>query len=104
MAREHRNHFVHGIYITLGARDPYEAEAVLIPAKPINGRSQVPSHAKLSDMRPVAEHIHALAMFAREVMVGFDANGNRAERGRHARIGGATQPHIALADVQVRHH
>lgn len=78
IAREHRNHLVHGIYMTFGARGAYEAEAVLIPAKPINGRSQVPSHVKLSDMRPVAEHIHALAMFAREVMVGFDANGNRA--------------------------
>ena len=78
IARGHRNHFVHGIYMTFGARGPNEAEAVLIPAKPINGHSQVPSHVKLSEMRLVAEHVHALAMFAREVMVGFDANGNRA--------------------------
>ena len=78
IAREHRNHLVHGIYATFGARGPYEAEAVLIPAKPVNGRSQVPSHVKLSEMLPIAEHIHELAMFAREVMVGFDACGNRA--------------------------
>ena len=78
IAREHRNHFVHGIYMTSAARGPFEAEAVLIPAKPINGHSQLPSHVKLGDLFAVAEHIHALAMFAREVMVGFDANGNRA--------------------------
>lgn len=78
IAREHRNHFVHGIYMTFGARGPYEAEAVLIPAKPINDHSQVPSHVKFSDMLLVTEHIYALGMFAREVMVGFDANGNRA--------------------------
>ena len=77
-AREHRNHFVHGIYMTFGERGPFEAQAVLVPAKPINGRSQVPSHVKLSEMLPVAEHIHELAMFAREVMVGFNAVGNRA--------------------------
>jgi len=78
VAREHRNHFVHGVYMTFGARGPYEATAVLIPAKPINGSSQVPSHVTLGDMLPVARHIHELAMFSRDVMVGFDSSGNRA--------------------------
>jgi hypothetical protein len=77
IAREHRNHFVHGIYMTV-APDASEATAVLIPAKPINKHSQLPSHVKLSDIRPIAEHIHALAMFSREVMIGFDAHGDRA--------------------------
>jgi hypothetical protein len=78
IAREHRNHFVHGIYMTFPASGPYEAQAVLLPAKPVNGHSQVPSHITLSDMRPIADHIHELAMFSREVMVGFDENGSRA--------------------------
>jgi hypothetical protein len=78
VAREHRNHLVHGIYMTFGASGPFEAHAVLVPAKPIDRRSQVPSYVKLSELLPVAEHVHELAMFAREVMVGFDASGNRA--------------------------
>ena len=78
ISREHRNYLVHGIYMTFGARGPYEAQAVLVPSKPIGGRSQVPSHVTFSEMLPIAAHVHELAMFSREVMVGFDKNGNRA--------------------------
>lgn len=78
VARDHRNHYVHGIYSTVGFGSNAPARAVLIPAKPHNGKTQVPSHVSLIDMRPLGDHFHDLAIFAREVMVGFDQHGNRA--------------------------
>jgi hypothetical protein len=78
IAREHRNHFVHGIYATTGVGAPPSAWAILIPTKPKNNKTQIPTHTTLAEMRVIAEHIHDLAMFAREVMLGFDERGNRA--------------------------
>jgi hypothetical protein len=45
---------------------------------PKNNKTQIPTFVSVADMRPVAEHFHDLAMFAREVMVGFDERGERA--------------------------
>lgn len=77
-AREYRNHLIHGAYMTVGARGPYEAHVILVPSKPIGNYSQHPSHITLSELTKIADHVHELAMFAREIMIGFDKNGNRA--------------------------
>lgn len=78
VARDHRNHFVHGIYSTVAGGGPRPAQAILVPAMPKNNKTQLPTFVTIDDIRPVANHFHELAMFAREVMVGFDAHGNRA--------------------------
>ena len=74
-AREHRNHLVHGIYMTADAGGPYPAVAVLIPTRPTNRKVEVPSHATLGDIHPLADYFHDLAMFARDVSVGFAKDG-----------------------------
>ena len=78
IAREHRNHFVHGIYATADAGGSSYAQAILVPAKPKNNKTQLPAHATVADIRVVGDHAHDLAMFAREVMLGFDERGDRA--------------------------
>jgi hypothetical protein len=79
VAREHRNHIVHGIYLTADTGGAYPAQAVLFPPMPKNGKTQIPSYVTASDIRKIANHIHDLGMFAREVMVGFNARGERAQ-------------------------
>lgn len=76
--REHRNYFVHGIYMTHKASGPYEPQAILVPAMPKNNKPQIPSHVMLSELRTIADYFHDLAMFAREVNIGFSADGARA--------------------------
>jgi hypothetical protein len=78
IAREHRNHFVHGIYATADAGGSSCAQAILIPAKPKNNKTQLPAHATAADVRVIGEHAHDLAMFARKVMLGFDERGDVA--------------------------
>lgn len=78
-AREHRNHLVHGIQLTADTHGPYPAQAVLIPAKPIDDKSQLPSFATANDMKPISDHISDLGAFACEVNNAFDANGLRAK-------------------------
>lgn len=78
VARDHRNHYVHGVYATHGPGGPRPAQAVLIPAKPKNKKAQLPSFVTIADMRPLADHFHELGMFAQQVMAGFDQHGNRA--------------------------
>lgn len=78
VAREHRNHLVHGIYATADTKGPPPAQAILIPAMPKNKKAQLPTFTTAAEMRPIANHFHDLAMFAREVMIGFDQRGERA--------------------------
>jgi hypothetical protein len=78
VAREHRNHFVHGIYATADTGGHLPAQAILIPAMPKNNKTQLPTFVTVTDIRVIAEHVHDLAMFARELMVGFDNRGDRA--------------------------
>jgi hypothetical protein len=77
-AREHRNHVVHGVYMTFGPSGPYPAQALLYSVMPKDNKPQVPTHVTLADLRPIADHLHDLAVFARDVSVGFGANGDRA--------------------------
>ena len=78
IAREHRNHFVHGIYATFDTASSEAAQALLIPSAPKNKKTQVPTFTTIATMRPIAEHFHDLAMFARDVMAAFDERGERA--------------------------
>ncbi|MFZ6673427.1 hypothetical protein [Undibacterium sp. Xuan67W] len=78
VAREHRNHFVHGIYATADTHGPYLAQAVLIPPMPNNGKTQLPTLVTAADISPITNHIHHLSLFAREIMIGFDVRGGRA--------------------------
>lgn len=77
-AREHRNHLVHGIYMTFGPMGPNEAQALLLPAMPKDGKPQAPTYALHSEIRLIASHFHDLAMFARDVSLAFDEDGSRA--------------------------
>jgi len=77
-AREHRNHLFHGIYDTFAGMGEREAQALLYPAKPKNGRPQAPSFVPKSEVRRIADHFHDLAMFSRDVSIAFDAKGDRA--------------------------
>jgi hypothetical protein len=77
-AREHRNHLVHGIYMTFGPMGPNEAQALLVPAMPKDGKPQAPTYAAHSEIRSVASHFHDLATFARDVSLAFDEEGSRA--------------------------
>jgi hypothetical protein len=45
---------------------------------PKNNKPQTPSHVMLSEIRAIANHFHDLAIFAREVNIGFAADGARA--------------------------
>jgi hypothetical protein len=74
-AREHRNHFVHGIYDTFRSSGPRPALGLLMPTMPWNNRTQLPSYTSLTEMRPIANHLHELAIYAQAVMVGFDSRG-----------------------------
>lgn len=76
-AREHRNHLIHGIFMTMAASEAYPAQAVLLPQKPIGGKPQAPSHVQIDEVQLVARHCHDLAMFAREVSIGFSKEGAR---------------------------
>jgi hypothetical protein len=78
VAREHRNHLVHGIYQTVGTGAERPAKAVLFPSMPKNGRAQAPTFVAIADIRPVADHFFDLGEFAQKVMVGFDVRGDRA--------------------------
>jgi hypothetical protein len=78
VARDHRNHFVHGIYATADTGGSPPAQGILIPAKPHSNRTQLPTYATADELRVIADHVHDLAMFARDVMLGFDARGDRA--------------------------
>jgi hypothetical protein len=77
-AREHRNHIVHGIYMTVSPSGPRPALAVLLPIMPKNNKPQALSHITVHDLRPIAHHLHDLAMFAREVSICFGPNGDIA--------------------------
>lgn len=74
-AREYRNHYVHGVWATASTTP---AQAVIIPSKPHNNKTQAPEFATAADMRPVAFHLEALGAFACEVGNAFDATGQRA--------------------------
>jgi hypothetical protein len=78
IARDHRNHLVHGIYSTADTNGALPAQAVLLPPKPKNRKTQLPTSITAAEIRPIADHINDLAMFAREVMVGFDQRGDHA--------------------------
>jgi hypothetical protein len=78
VARDHRNHYVHGVYTTLGTGGPMPAQALLVPVMPKNKKTQLPSFVTIADMRPIADHFHELGMYAQQVMVGFDQYGSRA--------------------------
>jgi hypothetical protein len=77
-AREHRNHLVHGIYMTFYAMGPNQAQALLVPAKSKDGKPQAPSFVPHAELRRIASHFHDLAMFARDVSIVFDKLGARA--------------------------
>lgn len=77
IAREHRNHLVHGIYLTADTNGPCGATAILFPAKPIKRSTQLPSFVQVGELRSTAQHIHDLAMYARTVMLAFDGKGQR---------------------------
>lgn len=74
-AREYRNHYVHGVWATVGS-DP--AQAVILPSKPHDNRTQLPDFATADDMRPIAFHLEQLGLFACEVGNAFGCDGERA--------------------------
>lgn len=76
VAREHRNHVVHGVYMELGSFGPHEAKAWMMPAMPVNGLPQAPSFLSASEIRTLADYFHDLAMFAREVAITFRQDGS----------------------------
>jgi hypothetical protein len=75
-AREYRNYYVHGVWMT-AATTP--AQAIIIPAKPHNNMTQAPGFATAADMRPTAIHLEELGAFACEVGNAFDNAGQRAK-------------------------
>ena len=76
--RGHRNHLVHGIYMTLAGMGEHEAQAFLYPAMPKDGKPQAPSFVPKSEVKRIADHFHDLAMFTREVSIAFDVKGDGA--------------------------
>lgn len=76
-AREYRNHYVHGVWATHQSPG-MPAQAVIMPSKPHQGKTQAPGFATAADIRPIAFHVEALGAFACEVGNAFDASGLRA--------------------------
>ena len=77
--RQHRNHIVHGIWSTAPQRGHWPAQAILIYAKPHDGKLWHPSNIELDKLVATANHFHKLAMFAREVALTFDGEGSVAK-------------------------
>jgi len=73
-AREYRNYYVHGVWATAGTNP---AQAVIIPSKPHDNKTQSPGFATAADIRPVATHLEELGAFACDVNNAFDNDGKR---------------------------
>lgn len=77
-ARAHRNFIVHGVWMTLDGQPP---QAIMLPTMPVAGRSPIPVFLTDDHLRKVGSHLHELAVYAQQVMVGFDPGGARARNG-----------------------
>lgn len=76
-AREHRNRFVHGLWQTVAASPPRPATGILLNAKPKNGANPIPAYVTAADVKPVSDHIWALAEYGRQVGIAFTPTGAR---------------------------
>lgn len=81
VALDHRNHLVHGAWMTLPYGDPDAAAAVMVPSKIRNSRLELPSHMTVEDFERTAHYFHDLGIFAWSVYVGFAADGVKAVDG-----------------------
>lgn len=88
VAVDHRNHLVHGAWMTVACGDPETAVAVMIPSKIRNSQLELPSHVPVEDFERTAHYFHDLGLFAWNVYVGFSADGARA-------VDGEGQPVVA---------
>lgn len=77
IAREHRNRFVHGLWQTVAASAPRPATGILLNAKPKGGKNPVPAFVTAADIKPVSDHIWALAEYGRQVSIAFTGTGTR---------------------------
>lgn len=59
-AREHRNHIVHGFWMTSGGGGSTPAQGILNPSKPIAGKNQLITFFSAADLRSITDHFHAL--------------------------------------------
>jgi hypothetical protein len=78
VAVDHRNHLVHGAWMTVASGDPETAVAVMIPSKIRNSQLELPSHVPVDDFERTARSFDDLGMFAWSVYVGFSPDGARA--------------------------
>jgi hypothetical protein len=96
VAIDHRNHLVHGTWMTVACGDPETAMAVMIPSKIRNSQHELPSHVPVEEFEGTAHYFHDLGMFARSVHVGFAADGERAFDGERQPVIPHLPPMIEL--------
>jgi hypothetical protein len=78
IAVDHRNHFVHGAWMTVTCGDPETAMAVMSPSMIKDSRLELPSHVPVEVFEATAHYFHDLGLFARAVCIGFNGDGTRA--------------------------
>lgn len=85
IAVDHRNHLVHGAWMTVACGDPETAMAVMLPSKIKDSRLELPSHVPVEEFEATARYFHDLSVFARSVCIGFNGDGTRAlnQEGQH---------------------